>query len=648
MHASNAARFLASYKTIASELRLRGFNNRKTNPLDLVFRWLLSESSGRWLLILDSADDVDFARPDHREYRAARYDFTIAQYLPQRAGGAVLITSRDHNTAFALVCRSDHIIRIEPMNRHEARTLIDKKIPIPLGSDDERDRLASTLEYIPLAITQAAAYITRKQRMSIAKYLGFLGTEEDDGACLLKMEDSDLRRDPEVPNSVIRAWQISFAQIRAQNDLSADLLSSMSMFDRQGIPEFLLHEVNTDIDYEEAIETLLGYAVIVVQDDGASFTMHRLVQLAIRDWLRKNGDLERQREAALHMLARSYPTGNYENWAICQILEPHAQSVLWNDNLSDDAKRSRASVLRNRAWYNREQGNYIVAEEMAKQAMYDRFRILGAEDPDTLTSMNNLALTFWNQGRWNEAEELHMQVMETRKRVLGAEHPDTLASIANLALTFWNQGRWNEAEELEMQVMETRKRALGTEHPDTLASIANLASTFRNQGRWNEAEELHMQVMETRKRVLGAEHPSTLTSMNNLASTFRNQGRWNEAEELEMQVMEMRKRVLGAEHPDTLTSIANLASTFWNQGRWNEAEELQMQVMETRRRVLGAEHPSTLTSMNNLAWTMKFQGRDDEALGLMTTCLQLLTAKLGANHPYTKACTETLSSWRRK
>jgi hypothetical protein len=67
--------------------------------------------------------------------------------------------------------------------------------------------------------------------------------------------------------------------------------------------------------------------------------------------------------------------------------------------------------------------------------------------------------------------------METRKRVLGQEHPDTLTSIANLASTFWNQGRWKEAEDLFVQVMETRKRVLGQEHPDTLTSIASLAST---------------------------------------------------------------------------------------------------------------------------------------------------------------------------
>ena len=75
-------------------------------------------------------------------------------------------------------------------------------------------------------------------------------------------------------------------------------------------------------------------------------------------------------------------------------------------------------------------------------------------------------------------------------RVLGEEHSDTLTSMANLASTYWNQGWWKEAEELEVQVMPTRKRVLGEEHPDTLTSMGNLALTYRDQGRWKEAEEL--------------------------------------------------------------------------------------------------------------------------------------------------------------
>jgi hypothetical protein len=68
--------------------------------------------------------------------------------------------------------------------------------------------------------------------------------------------------------------------------------------------------------------------------------------------------------------------------------------------------------------------------------------------------------------------------MDMNKKLLGAEHPSTLRSMENLASTYWNQGRWNEAEQLEVQVMDMRKKLLGAEHSDTLKSMGNLARTY--------------------------------------------------------------------------------------------------------------------------------------------------------------------------
>src|SRR5436190_12243460 len=102
--------------------------------------------------------------------------------------------------------------------------------------------------------------------------------------------------------------------------------------------------------------------------------------------------------------------------------------------------------------------------------------------------------------------------METSLRVLGKEHPDTLTSMNNLASTFWNQGQWKEAEELEVQVMETRKRVLGKEHPDTLTSMNNLAFTLKGCGQIVEAIKLMEKCVELQMLALGADHPHTQSS----------------------------------------------------------------------------------------------------------------------------------------
>jgi hypothetical protein len=88
--------------------------------------------------------------------------------------------------------------------------------------------------------------------------------------------------------------------------------------------------------------------------------------------------------------------------------------------------------------------------------------------------MANLASTYWNQGRWEEAEELEVQVMESRKTKLGADHPDTLTSMANLAITWKAQSRDEAAMKLMTECVRLRALKIGADHPDTISSRQTL------------------------------------------------------------------------------------------------------------------------------------------------------------------------------
>jgi tetratricopeptide (TPR) repeat protein len=635
--------------------RLEGWDNPKADVSRLVRSWLCDESNGRWVIIVDNADDPSVFFPPADRIQTARANGSyyptesLSNFLPQSSNGSILITSRSRDVAFRLTGSSADIIPIDPMDQAHALALLRNKLGVSFEQDDAV-ALVEALDYMPLAITQAAAYINqRAPRTTVYTYLRNLKKGDRDRAKLLEKDVGDFRRDGTASNSIIATWQISFEHIRGERPSATRLLSLMSLFDRQGIPEFLLdgrdqEDNDASSDFEEDLNTLTNYSLIAMDGDGRQFEMHRLVQFSTRKWLELRGELEDWKEKYVTLMDDSYPVGRHENWTVCRALFPHAQAAVASRPAGGSALEVWASIFFKAGWYASEMGNYQTAKEMGQIALEARKATLGMEHPDTLNSMNNLASTYRDQGRWKEAEELEVQVIETRKRVFGAEHPDTLTSMANLASTYQDQGRWKEAEELEVQVIETSSRVLGAEHPDTLISMANLASTYQDQGRWKEAEELEVQVMETSLRVLRAEHPDTLTSMANLASTFWKQGRWKEAEELEAQVMETSSRVLGAEHPDTLTSMANLASTFLKQGRWKEAEELEVQVIKTRKRVLGAEHPGTLTSMNNLASTYRDQGRWKEAEELEVQVIKTRKRVLGAEYPDTLTSIANLAS----
>ncbi|EMR84639.1 putative tpr domain protein [Botrytis cinerea BcDW1] len=677
VHASNTARFEQSFREIANCVKIPGRQNPQANVFQLVHDWLHDDRKGKWLVILDNADDASFLVQAQSKGRDGQTSNNIENtrplitYLPHCPNGSILVTTRSRDAALKLVEQRD-IIAIGPMGMVEALALVEKKLE-KCDNNDNIAELVEALEFMPLAIVQAASYISKRTpHYSLQDYLKDFRKNDRKRTSLLDHDSEQLRRDWEAKNSILITWQISFNYIRKIRSTAADLLSLMSFFDRQGIPEALLRSSDThrnlhrnqkersddddhssistaysddDTDktsqssindeFEDDISLLQDYSFISVNANRTTFEMHRLVQLATRKWLEDQKQQEKWKQQFIKNLNEELPTGEYENWVQCQTLFPHAKLALLHEPEEQNSLQEWASILYKAGCYAWQMGNGKDAEKLSVKAMKVRKRIFGREHDDTLRSMAIVGLIYIFRGQWDAAEELQVQMMETCKKKLGVDHPFTLTSMNNLALTYSNQGRWDAAEELQVQVMDTRKKKLGLDHPRTLTSMGNLALTYSNQGRWDAAEELQVQVMETRKKKLGVDHPDTLTSMGNLALTYSNQGRWDAAEELEVQVMETCKKKLGVDHPDTLTSMGNLASTYRNQGRWNAAEELEVQVMETCKKKLGVDHPFTLTSMGNLASTYRNQGRWDAAEELQVQVMETCKKKLGVDHPDT-------------
>ncbi|KAK4182012.1 hypothetical protein QBC35DRAFT_536746, partial [Podospora australis] len=443
--------------------------------------------------------------------------------------GSIIITTRNRYLADRLTGRPQNIIEVGPMTQTDSITLLKNKLG-SLSDMTVATNLVQALDLVPLAISQAAAYIRiRAPRSSPEKYLAEFQKGEGQKIRLLQYDGGDLRRDGGASNTIFTTWQISFDHIRSKRPSAAKLLSLMSFFDRQGIPERVLKDatrarslnmagdgkfgdgggkpndrsaiggdtnINADDVIEECFEDdvamLREYCLVTTNADGDEFEMHGLVQLSTRIWLKAYEQQETFKQQYIKQMAESFPPGEYQNWGKCQGLFAHVQVAL--DYRPDENTAERwATLLHNGGWYARTQGRYDVAEQMAAKARGVREKKLGKRDLMTLASTALFGLILKDRGRWEEAEKLFVQVMETRKTKLGADHPDTLTSMANLASTYRNQGRWEEAEKLEVQVMETSKTKLGADHPDTLTSMANLASTYRNQGRWEEAEKLEVQ-----------------------------------------------------------------------------------------------------------------------------------------------------------
>ncbi|KAF2865795.1 hypothetical protein BDV95DRAFT_506340, partial [Massariosphaeria phaeospora] len=373
----------------------------------------------------------------------------LSRYLPSSRHSSVLVTSRTRRAAMQVVEDSD-TVPIPPMHDAAAHALLRKKLR---GIREENDciaTLATTLDHMPLALVQAAAYIReRAPRCSVLQYLEEYRQSDSRKTSLLNREAGQLRRDETASNSVLITWQISFDYIRNTRESAADLLSLMSFFDRQGIQEALLRRPSStanDDSFEDSVITLRDYSFITVTRDASTFEMHSLVQLATRTWLKSQGQVDKWRERFIASLCAELPYGQHENWAKCQALFPHARAALAQRPKDEKSLKEWALLLYKAAWYAWQQGRAGEAGHMSTVSMEVREEVCGEESAETLSSMGMLGLARELGGKYGEAETMHRQTLARyEKKVLGHEHPDTLTSVYCLAHLLAPRHRYKES-----------------------------------------------------------------------------------------------------------------------------------------------------------------------------------------------------------
>ncbi|KAK4220484.1 nucleoside phosphorylase domain-containing protein [Podospora fimiseda] len=272
VHAHNAEKFRQSFMSIAQECQIPGSFDPKVDILLLLKRWLERKESGRWLMVIDNADDTHlfFGMPKESVSRDGLKDEgSLGKYIPDCAHGSIIITTRNKETASRFI-KGKRPIEVGKMDQGESTQLLQEILDSEGLDPEDLSTLSSRLEHLPLALVQAAAFIHEKT-ISVKRYLQLLNESDQNFVDLLSNEFETVGRDSEAPRAVAETWILSFEQIRRQNIFASELLSLMSLFNRQGIPhEFLSDyakqkqelELRGEMQLVEALGVLKAFSFI--------------------------------------------------------------------------------------------------------------------------------------------------------------------------------------------------------------------------------------------------------------------------------------------------------------------------------------------------------------------------------------------------
>ena len=623
-----------AYMKIASAMGISGTEPARMK--EQVKSRLSQENAGKWLLVFDNADDMDMWT------KGGATAPPLQEILPSSETGHILFTSR--NRKLAVRVASPNVLLVPDIDDVTATKILERSL-IKKGllcDNNATTALLEQLGYLPLAINQAAAYIN-ENGITLSDYLSLMKDRETDAAELLSEEFHDDGRYAETQNPVLTTWMISFRQIQDSNTLASEYLSFIACISPRDIPQSILPPPASAKRKTDALGLLGAYSFIGEHSGGSSFSLHRLVHLAMRNWMRRNEVFEYWLRKTSQRLDEIYPGDEYTNQALWRIYLPHALYLIESEDFH--GIHSEYLGLSSRVGRSLESdGRYNEAQMLFIGCLEASDRDLGPDHPETITSVGDLASVLLRQGKFKEAEAMQRRDLLGNEKAWGLEHPKTLTSLSILALTIQQQGKYTKAETIHRQALESKERFLGPEHPNTIESVYNLGTVLGEQGQYEEAENMLRRALQSNENGLGAEHPSTLRCVNHLGLVLEEQVKYEEAEAMYRRALEGRERLLGLGHPETLNSVSLLGSVLQHQCMYQEAEAMYRRALEGREQALGLEHPETLTGILNLGSVLEEQGNHREAETLSRQALEGLEKALGPEHPAVVNCIASLGS----
>ncbi|KAH7153371.1 hypothetical protein EDB81DRAFT_687534 [Dactylonectria macrodidyma] len=664
--ALSRATFEQAYLEIKNICALRGAEGE--DPKELVRQYLSSEAAGKWILIVDNADDLEILRG------STNNQSDLYRFLPQSNEGGILFTTRSQKVAVSVA--TSNVLDVPEMERDEAvkyleKSLIDKDL---LRDQQAVDELLGLLTCLPLAITQAAAYLN-ENFITISEYLRLFENTDQDMVELLSSEYHDDTRYQDSQNAVAKTWFISFQHIGQVDEFAERLLLFISCIEPKNISRALLPDGPSKQRQTQAIGTLCGYKFLYRRDGSETFDMHSLVHVATRMWLERQSardGVRETRELVISHIAQVFPSDDWEKRYLWRQYLPHGLKAIHkaDTTLSEDGcqlmfwmgrclrldGRHRESlgiliplVIRETALPEehldrlasqhelarayRANGQIGEALKLLEHVVRIRETVLAEDHPDRLASQHELARAYRANGQIEKALKLLEHVVRISETVLAEDHSDRLASQLVLAGAYLANGQIEKALKLLEHVVRIRETVLAEDHPDRLASQLVLAGAYRANGQIGEALKLLEHVVRIRETVLAEDHPDRLTSQHELARAYRANGQIEKALKLLEHVVRIRETVLAEDHPDRLVSQHELAGAYRANGQIGEALKLLEHVVRISETVLAEDHPNRLASQHELARAYRANGQIEEALKLLEHVVRISETVLAEDHP---------------
>jgi len=491
----------------------------------------------KWLFIYDNADSDDFNK-------------WLEPFLPQSRNGHVLITTRSR---FFPKAKS---VDITVFNETEAVSFLNKRTDKNGDgySDDLAKNLSKLLQYLPLALEQAAAYIVETPGVSYQDYIDLL---EKYGIDIFQKKTSDGKDFYLVDYSLIinTTWKISMDKI---TNIGAVQMFNMcaylapdkipvNMFVRgkDVLPPDFKKDIESDLERNEIIRDLTRYSLLscekeeLLSKEKRVLYMHRLLQEVVQ---KSFGTDYRWLSHCLSLTNNitDWKDNNKESIDSFKHEAPHVtavakkSAVIFNE---DDEKIENAAITFYLTGIFYGKLSYLDLSISCVNSHIDITERLCAEKRPALNIKcltNNLFMAYMNRGYAHNLNASYIKAIEDLNKSIdigerlsakGELHfkSELATAYMNRGITYENLKKHDEAlsdknRAIEILELLYNRKSLDNENDLALAYM-NRGVTFGSKAKHNESLTDYNKSIEIWERM---KSEGKIISENNLALAYGN------------------------------------------------------------------------------------------------------------------------------
>lgn len=610
-----------------------------------IFKWL--KDNPGWLLIYDNVESYE----------------EIQSFLPDD-GGKVILTTRQQ-----IWPNTFNKLDIELMTEEESLDLIDSFIHFrDIRADDANiKQLVKTLGYLPLALSQAGAYL-QYNNLSPEQYLDSYKTHKE-----YIINNTTI---PEGTSSLPLAtiWDITLDALNAN---AKELLKVCAYLAPDKIPQAVLldwlkksHPELSDpnSNLQSSLGELRRYSMIAFDEDG-NVIIHRLVQdvlrakntslnqrwfaniiTALHQQFNNKTDLledeKRHRDLLPHlqMLLKTYKTTwpdadediiapiindigmvffQSHDYEQAQLYYERALKALQNKYPQGHLELAITKDLLGNAYRNL--GLEVEAKELHTQALAYLQKHHGKHRDRLADVMDHLGRAQRMQGDCFASKKLHAQSLAIKEELYGKDHIEVALQLDQLGRDMRNLLEPRQAKNLLERSLKIKKKYYGQNHLEVAITLDYLGRCYRYIGDVKKAKELHEQSITIKEGIFGPDHIAVAYTLNQLGRDLRYLGDLEQAKALHMRSVKILSAHYGSDHVEVAYSIDYLARVYRVMGNVTTAKEMHEKVLELKNKHHGKDSLASGYSAEQLARDYRELGKHAKALELHQYALDLIS-----------------------